>query len=179
MILLISSKVAFAFDERLPISFRFSCSKSTVSTSSSEMALEMPESDESMGRTADVVVEVADDGHRSDVTDSSFVIFRELSLSTILLWTSDIIAIHWKKIPPCFTRNNVKYQETVVIHDNIDISRYFAWRFYSAHFQKPKNDSIVLLDYLILEIKQKFSFLCLTFNKTKFWRYIIFKVTSL
>ena len=46
MIRLISSKVALAFEERLPISFRFSCKRSTVSGSSSEMALEMPESEE-------------------------------------------------------------------------------------------------------------------------------------
>lgn len=75
MIRLISSKVALAFEERLPISFRFSCNKSTVSTSSSEIP-EIPESDEieSTGRTAEVVVDVADDRHRSDVKDSSHIL---------------------------------------------------------------------------------------------------------
>ena len=39
------------------------------------MALEMPESEESTGNTAEAVVEVAaDEGHRSDVTDSSHII---------------------------------------------------------------------------------------------------------
>ncbi len=39
------------------------------------MALEMPESDESTGNTAEAVVEVAaDEGHKSDVTDSSHIL---------------------------------------------------------------------------------------------------------
>jgi hypothetical protein len=82
MIRLISSKVALAFEERLPISFRFSCNKSTVSTSSSEMP-EIPESDEieSTGRTAEVVVDVADERHRSDVKDSSHILTFFLSLN--------------------------------------------------------------------------------------------------
>ena len=92
MILLISSKVALALDDKLPISFFFSCSKSTVSASSSEMALEIPESDdnESTGTTADVVVDdpVTDvdasididtdpdvDGQKSDVVETSSHIF--------------------------------------------------------------------------------------------------------
>ena len=93
MILLISSKVAFAFEDKLPISFFFSCNKSTVSASSSEMALDIPESDdnESTGTTADVVVDAAisdvdastdidtdpdADGHKSDVVEISSHIFN-------------------------------------------------------------------------------------------------------